>query len=235
MKAIKHICAVSVLGIVLSCGKIEPKGDIVSKDYPVEAFQNVQLSGKYKVFFVSSGQNFVSIESYQNIADNLKIEVKNNTLMISEKRETEAIDFYNLVIYSKTPLQSITAGDDVEFNVSGEIRGENVRVDLKNNAKFIGSIRSKMATVEMKDLSRANFIGETQNATIKIADTANIIAPYWQISTLDLEAKNGNYTEVNVKDTLKGNIRNTSKLVFYSEPVKVFKADKTASIKQQKL
>ncbi|WOC50864.1 DUF2807 domain-containing protein [Bergeyella porcorum] len=235
MKAIKHIWAVPVLGIVLSCGKIEPKGDIVSKDYPVEAFQNVQLSGKYKVFFVSSGQNFVNVESYQNIADNLKIEVKNNTLTISEKRETEAIDFYNLVIYAKNPLQNITVADEVEFNVSGEIRGENVRVDLKNNAKFIGSIRSKTATVEMKDLSRANFIGETQNATIKIADTANIIAPYWQISTLDLEAKNGNYTEVNVKDTLKGNIRNTSKLVFYSEPVKVFKADKTASIKQQKL
>ncbi len=220
---------------VLSCGKVVPKGNIENKDIQVEDFNNLNLQGKFKVFLVNSAKSFVNVETYGNVADNLKINVSNKTLSITEKRETQGIDFYNITIYSKYNPEKIWVSDSVELNISGEIKTDNFRLNLKNNAKFIGALNSRRAEVEMLNTSRANFTGNTNDVLIKIADTAHIIAPYWMITNLNLDAKNGNYTEVNVKDTLKGTIQNTSKLLFYNDPIKRFKADKTAKIENKTL
>lgn len=220
---------------VLSCGKVVPKGNIENKDIQVEDFNNLNLQGKFKVFLVNSAKSFVNVETYGNVADNLKINVSNKTLSITEKRETKGVDFYNITIYSKYNPEKISVSDSVELNISGEIKTDNFRLNLKNNAKFIGALNSRRAEVEMLNTSRANFTGNTNDVLIKIADTAHIIAPYWMITNLNLDAKNGNYTEVNVKDTLKGTIQNTSKLLFYNDPIKRFKADKTAKIENKTL
>lgn len=231
----KNLLYLSLLIFVLSCGKVVPKGNIENKDIQVEDFNNLNLQGKFKVFLVNSAKSFVNIETYGNVADNLKINVSNKTLSITEKRETQGIDFYNITIYSKYNPEKISVSDSVELNISGEIKTDNFRLNLKNNAKFIGALNSRRAEVEMLNTSRANFTGNTNDVLIKIADTAHIIAPYWMITNLNLDAKNGNYTEVNVKDTLKGTIQNTSKLLFYNDPIKRFKADKTAKIENKTL
>ena len=87
----------------------------------------------------------------------------------------------------------------------------------------------------MTGKSRANFLGKTKDAVIKISDTASIIAPYWKIENLNISSQNGIYAEVNVKDSLKGTIRNTSKMVYYDDPIRAFKSDKTANVQNRKM
>lgn len=221
--------------VLISCGKISPKGDLVSKDIPIEDFTELNLKGKFRVFFVHNPKNFVNVETYGNVADNLNIKVNNKVLTISEKTETEQIDFYNITIYSKENPSKVTLSDEVELNVSGEIKANFFKINLKDNAKFIGAINAEKAEIEMRNLSRANFSGDSKLATIKISDTAGIIAPYWRITNLNLESKNGAYTEVNVKDTLKGSIKNTAKLLYYNEPIRKFNSDNTARIENKVL
>lgn len=232
---LKYIFAFALFLNFISCGKVSPKGDITNKDLPVEDFTSLNLEGKFRVFYIHSSKSFINVETYPNVMDNLKIKVSDKTLSISEKRETKNVDFYNITIYSKYNLEKISMKDSVEMNVSSEIKTDNFRANLKNNAKFIGSINTRRAEVEMLNTSKANFLGSTKQAVIKIADTASLIAPYWLIDNLNLQSKNGNYAEVNVKDTLKGNINNTAKLVYYNNPIRAFKIDKTATVKNKKL
>lgn len=231
----KYIIGFSLVLALISCGKVAPKGDIVNKDIPVEDFTSLSLEGKFRVFYIHSNKNFVNVETYPNVLDNLKIKVSDKTLNISEKRETKGVDFYNITIYSKYYPEKISMKDSVEMNVSSEIKTDNFRANLKNNAKFIGSINTRRAEVEMLNTSKANFLGSTKQAVIKIADTASLIAPYWLIDNLDLQSKNGNYAEVNVKDTLKGSIANTAKLLYYNDPIRAIKIEKTANVKNKKL
>ena len=221
--------------LFISCGKISPKGKIESKDFPVEDFTNVNLEGKFRVFYVNGAKSFVNVETYPNILNNLKIKVKDKTLNIIESRETQGVDFYNVTIYSKYNLEKISISDSVEMNISSEIKTDNFKLNLKNNAKFIGSVNSRKAEVEMLNTSRANFTGKTKVAFIKIADTANLIAPYWMIENLNIDSKNANYAEVNVQDSLKGNIKNTAKFVYYNDPIRAFKIDKTANVQNKEL
>ena len=221
--------------LFISCGKISPKGKIESKDFPVEDFTNINLEGKFRVFYINGEKSFVNVETYPNILNNLKIKVKDKTLNITESRQTQGVDFYNVTIYSKYNLEKISISDSVEMNISSEIKTDNFKLNLKNNAKFIGSVNSRKAEVEMLNTSRANFTGKTKVAFIKIADTANLIAPYWMIENLNIDSKNANYAEVNVQDSLKGNIKNTAKFVYYNDPIRAFKIDKTANVQNKEL
>ena len=220
---------------VISCGDISPKGNIESKDIPLDEFVNLNLKGKFRLFYIKSDSSFVNVETYPNILNNLKIKVKDKTLNIEEKRAVKDIDFYNVTIYSKYNLEKVSISDSVEMNISSEIKTDNFRLNLKNNGKFIGSVNSRRAEVEMTGKSRANFLGKTKDAVIKISDTASIIAPYWNIENLNISSQNGIYAEVNVKDSLKGTIRNTSKMVYYDDPIRAFKSDKTANVQNRKM
>jgi len=231
----KNLLILFIAFTVISCGKISPKGNIESKDVPLEEFVNLNLKGKFRLFYIKSDSSFVNVETYPNILKNLRIKVKDKTLNIEEKRETKGVDFYNITVYSKYNLEQISITDSVEMNISSEIKTDNFRLNLKNNGKFIGSVNSRRTEVEMTGKSRANFLGTTQDAVIKIADTASIIAPFWMIENLKIDSKNGIYAEVNVKDSLKGSIKNTSKMVYYNDPIRAFTIDKTANVQNKKM
>lgn len=218
-----------------SCGKISPEGKIESKDVKVEDFTSLNLAGKFRVFYVKSDSSFINLETYKNIADNLKISVNDKALSITEKRESRGVDFYNITVYSRYNVEKISVSDSVELNLSSEIKTDNFKLNLKKNAKFIGSVNSRRAELTMSDKSRANLRGITREASIKISDTASLIAPYWGITNLNIESKNENYAEVNVKDSLKGSIKNTSKFVYYDEPIRAFSIEKTTVVENKKL
>ncbi|MCX8524938.1 DUF2807 domain-containing protein [Chryseobacterium formosus] len=220
---------------VVSCGKISPKGSLEKKEIDVEEFVNLDLDGKFRVFYARGPKNFVEVETYPNIANNLDIDVDDKTLSIKESRGVKGIDFYNVTIYSKYNLEKVSLSDSVEMNISSEIKTDNFRLNLKNYATFMGSINSRRAEIDMKNRSRANFLGETKDAVIKISDTASLIAPYWKIVNLNVDSQNGNYAEVNVKDSLKGNVKNTAKFVYYNDPIRAFKIEKTTKVENKKL
>lgn len=231
----KNLIYIILILSLFSCGKVSPKGDITSKDVMVEDFVNLNLEGNFRAFYVKSDSSFVNVETYKNVGDNLKIKVKDKTLSVYEGRKTEGVDFYNITIYSKYNVEQISMSQSVELNVSSEIKTDNFKLNLKNNAKFIGSVNSRRAEVEMTQKSRANFLGKTKDAVLKISDTASIIAPYWTIENLNIDSKNGNYAELNVKDSLKGSIKNTAKLTYYNDPISAIKIDETATVQNKEL
>ncbi|KEY19443.1 GIN domain-containing protein [Kaistella antarctica] len=231
----RNLIYVGLIFSLFSCGKVSPKGEIISKDIKVEEFVNLNLDGKFRAFYIKSDSSFVNVETYKNVGDNLKIKVKDKTLSITESRETEGVDFYNVTIYSKYNLEKVSMTQTSELNISSEIKTDNFRLNLKNSAKFIGSVNSRRAEIDMTEKSRANFLGKTKDVILKISDTASLIAPYWMIDHLKIESKNGNYAEVNVKDSLKGAVKNTAKLTYYNDPISAIKIEETATVQHQEL
>lgn len=231
----KYLLLILSFSVIVSCSKVKPEGAIETHETKIADFNQIDLKGKFRTFFIHSEKNFIAIETNPKFYKNLDIEVKDNILNIHEKRETQGLDFYNVTIYSKDNLNSIKLADSIEFNISGEIKSPNLKLNLKNNAKFIGAVNSQKTELEMIDKSRANLMGQTKQAFIKISDTASLIAPYWIINDLNINSDNGNYTELNVKDKISGEIKNTATFNYYSTPVSAFKIDKTATVQNKEL
>lgn len=231
----KNLLYILTILTLISCGKVSPKGEIQSKDIELSEFSKVDLKGKFRVFYVQSPHNFINVETYPNVLENLNIEVKNNQLNISEKRETEKIDFYNITIYGKNPFNDIKIADSAELNISSQIKVKDFSLKIQDNAKFIGSVISEKCNLEMTGKSRANLLGKSDFTKLIIKDTASIISPYWYIKDLEIDAKNGNYAELNVEEEIKGKITNTSKLIFYGNPSKNVKVEEKAVLENREL
>ncbi len=230
IQKLPKIFYLSIIFIFISCGKIAPKGNIETKEIELSEFMKLDLDGNFRVFYVKSPKNFVTIETYKNIGDNLSIDVKDKTLFIKEKRETEAVDFYNITVYAKYNLDDIKIQKLAEMNLSSEIKTDHLKLFLKNSAKFIGSVQTRRTDLEMEETSRANFTGASTNVYLKMKDTANLISPYWHIKNLKIETKNQPYAEVNVLDSITGELENTSKFLYYNDPIRAFKIGKKAIV-----
>ena len=231
----KNIFYLILIFTAVSCGKVTPKGEIQSKDVELAEFSKLDLKGKFRVFYIQSPHNFVNVETYPNVFDNLKIEAKDKVLTITENDPTDKVDFYNITIYGKNPFDEIKMADSVELNISSQMKVENFSLHLKDNAKFIGSVISEKSTIEMLNKSRANLLGKTALAKLSIKDTASIISPYWYIQDLEIDSENGNYAELNVDEEIKGKIKNTSKLVYYGDPAKKVNLTEKATIEKRKI
>ena len=231
----KHFIYILTLLTIVSCGKIKPEGDIKLEEVKVGEFNEIDGKGKFRLFWVSSNENRVDVETYPNVINNLKISVNDKKLTIQESRETQGVDLYNITVYSKIHPSKISLSDSIEFNVSGEIKTENFKLNLKNNAKFIGSVRTNNTELLMENTSLANFKGFTKKSVVKIKDTANLLAPYWFIDRLNIESQNGTYAEVNVKDSIKGSVKNTAKFLYYNDPIRAFKIEQKAQVQNKVL
>ena len=220
---------------LISCSKISPKGEIEIKDKSVENFAKLNLKGNFKVFFAKGNQNIVSVETYPNVYKNLDIEVENGILSIEENRKTDQVDFYNITIFGKNDLNEVLLSDKVEMNVSGQVKTPEFSLHLKGNSKFMGAVIAPKSKIEMAEKSNANILGETKNLNLKLTDSASIMAPYFYVENLELNAKNDASAGLNIDNEMKGTLENTSKLIFYGEPLnKLTKKDK-ASVENRKL
>ncbi|RQP13575.1 MAG: DUF2807 domain-containing protein [Chryseobacterium sp.] len=229
----KNIYYLFLFVILASCGDISPKGEITVKDVNVEGFSKIKLDGNFKVFVVRSDSNFVSVETYPNIFDNLKINVKNRQLSISEKRPAPDVDFYNITVYSQKDISDAQLSKKAELNFSSEMKTDDFKLQLTHQAKFIGSVQSTRAEVKMTNSSRANVLGSTGTVKLTTADSASVVAPYWFVGDLNVNQKNNSYAELSVSNKIDGLVTDEAKLVYYGMPQKKVKLEKQAKITQK--
>lgn len=221
--------------LVISCSKISPSGEVEVKDVSVENFNKINFKGNFKVFFARGKQNLVSVETYPNIYKNLDIKVENGTLFIEENSTPENVDFYNITIFGKNEITSVSLGKHVEMNISGQIKIPQFKLQLQDQSKFMGAVIAEKSTIEMSQKSNANLLGETKSLNLKLADSASIMAPYFYVDNLDLKAKNDASAGLYIDQKISGIIENTSKLIYFGEPLnKLSKKDK-ASVENRKL
>ena len=53
--------ALTVILFVSSCSQVSPSGEITTKDVQIQEFENLDLKGKFKVFYVKNPKNAVSV------------------------------------------------------------------------------------------------------------------------------------------------------------------------------
>lgn len=231
----KNFVAILLLLFVISCGKVEPKGDLEMQEVQLEKFYKMDLNGSFKVFYIQNPKTFLTVETYPNIYKNLKIKVEDSTLFISEKRETGNVDFYNITLYAPQNINSVKLGGMSDVYLSSQFKTPLFNLNLEDQSKFIGSVISKKTSVTMSGKTRANLLGETSDLKLIVKDTASIIAPYFLVKDLFLEAQNGSYSEVSIENEMSGKIDHTAKFTYFGDPYQRLKIGPKSTVKQKKL
>lgn len=208
---------------------------MINKDFPVASFDKVNLKGNFTVFYIKSPKNLVSVNSYPNIIKNLNIEVKNGVLTITQKKQTQGVDMYQVSLYSQKDLRNVSIADSTDMTISSQMTVSDFKLNITNAARFSGAVLANNVELHMNQKARANLLGRAINANVALKDSVSVISPYFYVENLKINADGDDYAEFSVDKNLSGNIKNNSKLVYYGEPKKSIKVGGKANLEQKKL
>jgi Putative auto-transporter adhesin, head GIN domain len=223
------------LAILSSCGDLKPSGDIVLQEKKLPDFDQLELHGKFNLSLSQQKQNLLTLESYPNILGNLDIEVKDKTLIIKEKKPAYGVDFYNLNLGSTQAIGSYHLSDSVVVMVAGKQKLTHLNIKMSDKSKMMGIFDSPKAKIQVSAWAQLNLQGQSQNASIISRDSATIIAPYWQVGQLDIDAQQHTYTELSAREMMAGNLSQKAQLVYYGEAKQKLKLQQQAKVQLKKL
>ena len=230
----KNLLYIVVVLVLISCGKIQPEGsEIKTQEVKIEEFSALYLEGNFKVSYIQSTENKLIVETYPNIFENLKIKVKDKELTISEKRKTEGVEVYNIILYSSGKISKMKMQNSAEFNISSQMMMDDFSLKMEDNTKFTGAILSNKTEINLYDNARLEMFGKTLEAEVVMRDSAVMVSPYWFVNNLKIKAENDALAEISVDEKLEGKLKNNAKLSYKGNPVKkVLEEDKALIIKK---
>ena len=226
--------SILILIILVSCKKIQPEGnEIKTQELKIEEFSALHLDGNFKVSYIQSTENKLMVETYPNIFENLEIKVKDKELTISEKRKTEGVEVYNIILYSSGKISKMKMQNSAEFNISSQMMMDDFSLKMEDNTKFTGAILSNKAEINLYDNARLEMFGKTLEAEVVMRDSAVMVSPYWFVNNLKIKAEDDVSAEISVEEKLEGKLKNNAKLSYKGNPVKkVLEEDKALIIKK---
>ena len=230
----KNLLYIVVVLVLVSCGKIQPEGsEIKTQEVKIEEFSALHLDGNFKVSYIQSTENKLTVETYPNIFENLKIKVKDKELTISEKRKTEGVEVYNIILYSSGKISKMKMQNSAEFNISSQMMMDDFSLKMEDNTKFTGAILSNKTEINLYDNARLEMFGKTLEAEVVMRDSAVMVSPYWFVNNLKIKAEDDALAEISIEEKLEGKLKNNAKLSYKGNPVKkVLEEDKALIIKK---
>ena len=195
--------------------KIEGSGNVVTKDFTVQSFDELNISGVFHVLLTQGGKEEVKIEADDNLQALFEVKNEGSRLNINMKKDVNFSSKKKLKVYvTFKKLKSMdlkTVGDvSSDQNMSFD--------DLKLHNKSVGNVDLKLTaqnlSVDNKSVGNINLNGKADNVTIKNKSVGQINAASFVVQTMDIDNDGVGNAEVNaakelkVKDSMMGKVTN---------------------------
>lgn len=215
----KKITLLSLIGLSFTLGvmaqkkKIEPSGNIVTKNISVQPFSTIKADGIYELILTQGDKESVRIEADDNIQELFTVNNEGSTLVISmPKLDDQEINIDGKNKKDKTLKWKVYVSfrtlNSLDLSVIGNIRGEgSVKSDafeIKNKA--IGNIDLKISTskltVRNEGVGRIVLAGDATNAVIKNSGVGELDGEGLLVQTMDIDNSGVGHASVNVQKDL---------------------------------
>ena len=204
--------------------RIEPSGNIITKDISVQSFDAIKAEGLYELILTQSDKESVKIEADDNLMDFFSVKNNGSTLEISMPNlKDKNIDFKNrddkrslkLKVYvSFKKLSSLDVA--VIGNVHSEIafKTDAFRLESKN----VGNVNLKLSAnklkVNNKGVGNLTLSGSVTNAEIDNKGVGQFEGEDLVVQTMNIDNSGVGHANVNVvkdltvKQTFLGKVSN---------------------------
>ena len=195
--------------------QIEGSGNIVTKEFNVTPFTELDVKGVFNVLLTQGNKEGVKIEAddnlqslfeVKNVGSRLVISMKENSNFNSKKKLKVYISFKNLKNMELKTVGDISSENDLTFD------------NLNISSKSVGSIDLKMTAqsinVDNKSVGSVKLNGKAENAIIRNKGVGSVQAASFLVQKMDIENSGVGSAEVNaakeiiVKDSFLGKVTN---------------------------
>ena len=194
----------------------------LAQDYKISNFTEIEANGIFKLMLVESDSTYVSVQTHENLIQNMDISNSGNTLKISEKKDVDSFESYEVYVYYNQPIEEISINGKILLESAGVFRGNELELETNDNSRIdLFNMDLKQLDIEAEENSEITLQGKTTKLNIKKAKGATVI----NLSDLVSNVANVNLSdeakvELNVENELNGRVQNNASLEYIGNPKK---------------
>src|SRR6266700_1694858 len=195
--------------------RIEGSGNLVTKEIPVQSFDNIDLSGVYSVVLQQGQKEQVKIEADDNLQQLCIVTNEGTTLKIRMKEHSNFNSKTKMKVY-------ITVGKLKKMDLSmvgGISSDQNLNFDeLTIHNSSVGSIDLKLTAqtlhIKSSGVGHVKLTGKAENAFFTNTGVGSIYAADFVVHVMNIDNTGVGSSEVNaekeitVRDSFLGKVRN---------------------------
>ena len=209
---------------------IQTAGELVEKEIPVADFEELIVYGRIKLILEQGPQQKVTIESGENLIEEITAEVENGRLSLRNNNNCNFFREYNLTtIYVTVPnLTWLQNAGNRTIESRGELhfpeiwlRSFNQEKDpeIYTNGDFKLNLFSEEIRITTDNYSNFFLEGKTDYFDAYIADgDSRIEAGDLIAERVEVQHRGTNKLFVNPQEVIKGEIRSTGDVISLNEP-----------------
>ncbi|HSU28454.1 MAG TPA: head GIN domain-containing protein [Chitinophagaceae bacterium] len=195
--------------------RIEGSGNMITKEYPVQSFEELEASGVFSIQLIQGGKEQVKIEADDNLMDLFEVKNDGSKLVIKMKKDSNFsskkmmkvyVTFKSLKAMDLNMVGSLKSDDKLSFGNLKIKNGSVGSLDLHMTAQNIDLNNSSVGSVKLE--------GKAENAVIKNKGVGSIQAGDFIVQTMDIDNTGVGSATVNaekeckVKDSFLGKVNN---------------------------
>ncbi|AUC15065.1 hypothetical protein BTO06_07920 [Tenacibaculum sp. SZ-18] len=209
--------------------KIKGNGNVIIDKRNVGSFDKVGLSGSFNVILVSGKEGKITLEGEENILPYIITEVKNGTLIVKVKRNTNIKTRRKLTV--TVPFEDI---DGVALEGSGNIiakntiRGNNVSFSIGGSGNIKAPVNAKKIEASIGGSGNIDLKGNGKDLKCSIAGSGNIRAYNLDVNNLSVSVAGSGDIEATVSERIKASIAGSGS-VYYKGDAKYIDTDSVGS------
>lgn len=165
----------------INSGKgITGSNNYITRDFKVGSFDKLNIKGIADIYYTQSTDGSTSFQVYgpDNIVELVKVNIKDNTLVVSMKKKNQHIKRSNLRMEISSPtLQHVDINGVGNFYIKGKMEATNLTIEneLVGNLR-IDDIRCAELELRIKGVGSNSIQGEVDKVTLISQGIGNIDA-----------------------------------------------------------
>lgn len=195
--------------------RIEGSGHLITKDVPVQPFDEIEAGGVFHVILSQGGKEGVKIEADDNLMDLFEVKNEGSKLVVSMKKHSNFNSKNKMKVY--ITFKNLK---HMELKMVGDLSSDNNLSfgNLSIDNKSVGSVKLNMTVqtlnVDNKAVGDLKLNGKAENAVIKNKGVGSFEASDFVVQKMNIENTGVGSASVNaekeliIKDSFLGKVKN---------------------------
>lgn len=232
----KYILTLIALLIFFSCSSgLEGEGAATAqKEFAVDTFTTIETNCNCDVTLIPSETTKVSVESHQNLIDNLEIQSDGKDLVIKEKKSVDKYDLYNVNIYFNPNLTKVELNNQSKLKISGTLKADNFDLEVNDQSTVNESfLEIKDMELDVSNQTQVKMKGTVIKLNIEASDESRTDLIDLQAVEVNFDAKNNASLSVYAMKDLSGTATDNAQVSYKGDPNKDTNEKDRAFIQQK--
>jgi hypothetical protein len=197
--------------------QLKGNGEVKTQIRNVSGFSGINISGGFNVEIKQGNTESVTLETDENLLDNIKTEVRNGVLHIHNSKGMSTSK--GLMVYlTLKELNKVDVSGGVKVTGSSTFTTHTLDIDLSGGSKAYLALDVKYLKADMSGASRLTLTGKAETATLELSGASNVEAKELEAINAKVRASGASKVKINAIDTLAINASGASIIHYKGNP-----------------